>query len=231
MKNVMSGRIVRCSALIFLLACSAFSAQTPSPDLTLSGELTRSDHQTYREVPFRVPEGVTQVTVEFSYTGKDQHTTVDLGLLDEKGFRGWSGGNKSTFTVSETNATPSFLPGPVHAGEWKLLLGIPNIREGVRSQFTAKIFFSHRGQLPVVSTFANAPIRTGPAWYRGDFHMHTAHSDGSCRSQSGQEVPCPVYKTVEAAAARGLDFIAVTDHNTTSHYDAMRELQSFFDRL
>jgi hypothetical protein len=35
---------------------------------------------------------------------------------------------------------------------------------------------------------------------------------------------------VEAAARRGLDFIAISDHNTTSQYDAMRELQPYFDK-
>jgi hypothetical protein len=44
-------------------------------------------------------------------------------------------------------------------------------------------------------------------------------------------VPCPVYFTVEAAARRGLDFIAITDHNASSQYDAMRELQPYFDKV
>lgn len=61
--------------------------------------------------------------------------------------------------------------------------------------------------------------------------MHTAHSDGHCANQSGQQVPCPVFVTVEAAVKRGLDFIAITDHNATSQYDAMRELQPYFNRL
>ena len=61
--------------------------------------------------------------------------------------------------------------------------------------------------------------------------MHTAHSDGQCASQSGQKVPCPVFLTVEAAVRRGLDFIAITDHNATSQYDAMRELQPYFDKV
>ena len=43
--------------------------------------------------------------------------------------------------------------------------------------------------------------------------------------------PAPLFRTVEAAAARGLDFIAITDHNTTSHFHAMRELQPAFDNL
>ena len=44
-------------------------------------------------------------------------------------------------------------------------------------------------------------------------------------------MPCPLYKTVESAARRGLDFIAISDHNTISHFDAMREVQPYFDRL
>jgi hypothetical protein len=101
----------------------------------------------------------------------------------------------------------------------------------VRSEYSAKIFFAHTTDSPIVSTFSQTALRTGPAWYRGDLHMHDAHSDGSCLSQLRQKVPCPLYKTVEAAARRGLDFIAISDHNTISHFDAMRELQPFFDKL
>ena len=61
--------------------------------------------------------------------------------------------------------------------------------------------------------------------------MHTAHSDGQCPSQTGKMVPCPLFFTVDAAARRGLDFIAITDHNASSQYDAMRELQPYFDKL
>jgi hypothetical protein len=217
--------------VLILLVSRQIPGRDDPPDLTLDGVVTHADYQTYREVPFDVPEGVTRITVEFAYTGKDQRTTIDLGMRDPQRFRGWSGGNKASFSISDSDATPSYLPGPVVAGRWALLLGIPNIREGVRSEFRAKVYFERRGQLPGVSTFSESPLLKGPAWFRGDFHLHTANSDGSCRSQSGQGVPCPLFKTVEAAAARGLDFIAITDHNTTSHYNAMRELQPWFDRL
>ncbi len=79
--------------------------------------------------------------------------------------------------------------------------------------------------------FAPAPLAEGTRWYRGDLHMHTAHSDGSCASQTGKRIPCPLFLTAQAATSRGLDFIAITDHNTESHYEAMRELQPYFDRL
>src|SRR5690606_2387514 len=38
-----------------------------------------------------------------------------------------------------------------------------------------------------------------------------------------------VYRTVAAAAARGLDFLALTDHNTRSHHQPLAELQAAFD--
>jgi hypothetical protein len=47
----------------------------------------------------------------------------------------------------------------------------------------------------------------------------------------GKMVPCPVSFTVDAAARRGLDFVAITDHNATSQYNAMRELQFYYDKV
>jgi hypothetical protein len=206
-------------------------AQQRKPDLVLHGTVTYADRQTYLELPFAVGKDVTRISVELSYTQRDKHTNIDLGVFDTERFRGWSGGNKSFFTISETDATPSYLPGVIVPGKWKLILGVPNIEEGVRSDYEAKIYFSH-GKDPLEgSTFSQKPLRDGAAWYRGDLHMHNAHSDGSCLSQSGEKVPCPLYKTVEAAANRKLDFIAITDHNTMSQYNDMRELQPYFDRL
>jgi hypothetical protein len=199
--------------------------------LTLSGTLTRADHETYRELAFDVPAGVTRLTVAFDYTGREQRTTIDLGLFDPERFRGWSGGDKAEFTLSAIDATPSYLPGPIVPGRWTLLLGVPNIREGVTAHYTATIAFG-RGERTGVSHFSDAPLGLGARWYRGDLHMHTCHSDGTVMNQSrSRRVPGPVYRTVEAAAARGMDFIAVTDHNAISHHNSLRELQPAFDRL
>lgn len=209
-------------------AFALLAAPVAAQDLTLTGVMTGADHQTYREVPFRVPPGVTAVTVEFAYTGREQKGVIDLGLRDPQRFRGWSGGNKARFTVSETWATPSYLPGPLPAGTWRLILGVPNLRKDARAAYTAKVTFERDGRF---QGFALAPLKTGPAWYRGDLHLHTAHSDGSCAAQSGKRVPCPLYRTLETAAARGLDFVAVTEHNTSSHHQALAEQQPAFDRL
>src|SRR5262249_58530969 len=70
-----------------------------------------------------------------------------------------------------------------------------------------------------------APRRTEPVmpargagWLRGDLHSHTLHSDGSFT----------VEERLRRAVERGLDFTAITDHNTISHH---RELDSVGGRI
>jgi hypothetical protein len=226
------------TAAFWLAGVGSAQAADSAPDVVLHGHLKGSDDHTYRSVPFDVPAGVNRVTVQFDYTGHTEHTTIDLGLMGpggmrgQDGFRGWSGGSKQLFTVSATDATPSFLPGPVHAGHWALLLGIPNIRPTSEADYTAKIWFGHAGDPAWLPEVLNPPLRHEAGWYRGDLHMHGAHSDGSCASQSGsQKVPCPLIFTAEQAVNRGLDFIALSDHNTVSQANDIRELQPYFDRL
>jgi hypothetical protein len=221
-----------------LAHAAAAPATRDQPDLVLRGTLDGTDNQTYRMLPFDVPAGTRRITVQFDYNGhEDEHTRIDLGLLGpdgfhgKDGFRGWSGGSKLLFTVSASDATPSYLPGPIDPGRWTLLLGISNIRKHSRTHYTAKLWFGRPNDPAWLPAVLNPPLQREAGWYRGDLHMHTAHSDGSCNSQSGREVPCPLFLTVQDAVTRGLDFIAITDHNTVSQFNAMRELQPYFDRL
>ncbi len=217
---------------LFAVAIStAFAEPAPKPDVVLHGPVHPSQNHGYVAAPFHVPAGVKRVTLVFSYTGKDQHTALDLGLQDPAELRCWSGGNKSVLTVGLADATPSCLPGPIPAGTWKVMIGVPNIRPQVTSHYTARIFFTRSGLVADYPEVLREPLRAGPAWFRGDLHMHTGHSDGQCPNQTGTMVPCPVFVTVEAAVRRGLDFIAITDHNAQSQYDAMRELQPYFNKV
>jgi hypothetical protein len=204
-----------------------------APDLVLRGQLSGADHQTYRTVPFTVPAGVARITIEFDYTGKDERSVIDLGLLGPGGaLRGWSGGNKRMFTVSATDATPSYQPTPTVAGEGALLLGVPNMRAHARADYTARIHFSRSLHAADEPAPLRAPLHSGPRWYRGDLHSHTGHSDGSCASASGkQRVPCPLFLTAQAALKRKLDFLAISEHNNVSHANAIRELQPWLDNL
>ncbi|HUD30672.1 MAG TPA: CehA/McbA family metallohydrolase [Novosphingobium sp.] len=201
------------------------------PDLVLTGTLDRSDYQSNVSVPFDVPAGVTRIGVEYEYTRPDGKTVINLGLFDGKAFRGWSGSNKHTVVIDENNATPSYTAGPVGGRRWALDLGVSFIGEGVTSRYTAKIWFWRHGEVPKASTFSPEPLEQGTRWYRGDFHLHTGHSDGFCTSRRGRSVPCPLYRTADAALAAHLDFAAITDHNNVAHYGAMRELQPYYDDL
>ncbi len=210
---------------------NALPAQSSTTEFDLEGTVRASQDHSYVKAPFSVPAGTERVTITFAYTGKEQHTALDLGLLDPAELRCWSGGNKSTLTVGLMDATPSCLPGAIPQGTWNVLIGVPNIRANVESHYTIHVYLSRTGAVAQEPAVLREPLRPGPAWFRGDLHMHTAHSDGQCPSQTGKMVPCPVYFTVDAAARRGLDFIAITDHNASSQYDVMRELQPYFDKV
>ena len=213
-----------------LLATSILvdSVRAQAPYITLKGKIERKDYHTYIERAFRLPDSVKRLTVEFSYNGRDLRTTIDIGLLDPVRFRGWSGGARTNFTISAEDATPGYLPGALPGGEWKLLLGIPNIREGVVSEYEARVYIESKTG---ITEYSDKPVSAVAGWYRGDLHMHSGNSDGKCASQLGNQVGCPVYRVVETARDKGLDFIAVTDHNTTSQADELRELQPAFDKI
>jgi len=212
-------------ALLALLVPGAAAAQ----DAVFTGEITGADHQHYKPVPFDVPAGVERITVTLTYD-KANKTVVDMGVWDPERFRGWSGGTRDRFTLAPSDATPGYLTGALPAGRWQLMLGVPNARANSRAAYRVTVDFDRAGGTHASERIADAPLNPASGWYRGDFHMHDANSDGSCSSQSGKRVPCPLFRTVEAAAKAGLDFAAVTDHNTTAHFGGLRELQPYFDR-
>lgn len=219
-----------------LLLTVLMNANVSAQDHVLRGSVDGSDHHSYRELPFSVPEGVERITVEFDYGGRENKTTIDLGLLGpdgfdgRDGFRGWSGGNKRRFTIGAWDATASYRAGTLTPGTWRLLLGFPNVRRDARAQYTAKIWFDRADEAAAI-TPDSAARRAGPGWYRGDLHLHSGQSDGTCDTRAGKRGPCPLFLTLQKASEAGLDFVAVTEHNTVSHLQPLRELAQHFDDL
>ncbi|WP_116367071.1 CehA/McbA family metallohydrolase [Parahaliea mediterranea] len=197
--------------------------------LTLDGAIDERHHNRYIELPFEVPAGTRRINVTFDYP-RGQGVTIDLGMLSPSGLRGWSGGNKARFTLGEVDATPSYLPGVIEPGQWRLLLGVPNAEPGARVTYQARIELL-QGAAANTQAFADAPLKAQAGWYRGDLHMHTGHSDGSCMNNAPAKVACPLWMTTQSARERGLDFIAISEHNTRSHFQAQRELQPLLDDL
>jgi PHP domain len=169
-------------------------------------------------LPVEVPTGCHGLRVELCYDRGA--ATLDLGCLGPAGFRGWSGGARRSFVIGPERATPGYLAGEPEPGLWQVIIGIYRLpADGVAYEVTAHAA-SRPGVLhpgpepgppaPPASRPARRelPASAGRRWLAGDLHTHTVHSDGSA---TVPELAC-------LAAGQGLDFLAITDHNTVSHH-------------
>ncbi len=172
---------------------------------------------TWHYLPFDVPPGSAALRVELDYDPAG--AVLDLGCFGPAGFRGWSGGARESFVIAADAATPGYLPGPLEPGTWLVAVGLHQIpAAGARYQVNTEIT-ARAGQLdpgiradpvPPADGLArrDLPAPPGLRWLAGDLHSHTVHSDGVLT----------VPELARFAASRGLDFLAVTDHNTVSHH-------------
>lgn len=172
-------------------------------------------------LPVEVGAGVAGLRVSLSYD-RSSGAVLDLGCFGPSGFRGWSGGARDSFVVAGSVATPGYLPGPVAAGLWQVVIGLHALpAEGVRYRVTAETTVAAGEEVPAVTPPVPAerprgrvlPASDGRRWLAGDLHAHTVHSDGA------MTVP----ELAAFAVHRGLDFVAVTDHNTVSHHAVLAE--------
>ena len=89
-------------------------------------------------LPVEVPAGTAALRVTLSYP-RDSGAVLDLGCFGPSGFRGWSGGARDSFVVSELGATPGYLAGPVSPGLWQVVIGLYLVPlEGVPFTVTAE---------------------------------------------------------------------------------------------
>ncbi len=185
-------------------------------------------------LPFEVPDGVGRLHVSYEVSdalgadkaGQEQGNIVDVGLFDPRGadflrgrgFRGWSGTARREFSVGPADATPGYLPGPLIPGTWHVVLGLYQLLPGgCDLRVTVRLEPGAGGGTTLLPcAFERAPIVAGPRWFRGDLHAHSHHSDGSA----------PLVDLIRAAQAQGLDFIAITEHNTVSHLPRLHALSS-----
>ncbi|MET7366264.1 CehA/McbA family metallohydrolase [Streptomyces sp. NPDC005566] len=178
-------------------------------------------------LPVEVPSGVREIAVSYTYVktpvpAGTQGNALDIGIFDERGtdlggrgFRGWSGGARGSFFIRAEEATPGYIPGPVRAGTWHIALGPYTVApEGLPYEVTVTLTFGPSGTTPEPVYPPERAKGRGRAWYRGDCHLHSVHSDG-------KRTPADI-----AAAARvaGLDFINSSEHNTHAAHSAWQGL-------
>ncbi|MYV96617.1 CehA/McbA family metallohydrolase [Streptomyces sp. SID1034] len=229
------GLIVTGAATALTLGTVSFASAAPSggaaggrPDetRTVRGTLPAGSPD-FVYLPVEVPYGVRELSVSYAYEKTPvpvgtQGNALDIGIFDERGtalggagFRGWSGGARSAFFIRADDATPGYLRGPVRAGTWHIALGPYTVApQGLPYTVTVTLKYGEPGTTPAP---VYPPVRArgrGRAWYRGDCHLHSVHSDGG-------RTPAEIAALARAA---GLDFINTSEHNTTSGHRAWQGL-------
>jgi hypothetical protein len=172
----------------------------------------------WQYLPVEVPPGSCGLRAELDYDSSG--ASLDLGCIGPSGFRGWSGGARRSFVIAPDTATPGYLPGELEPGTWQVVIGLHTVAPAGTEYRVVIEVTSTLGELrPLPAPDPQAPLAERPPrrelpagagrrWLAGDLHSHTVHSDGA------MTVP----ELASFAVGQGLDFIAITDHNTTSHH-------------
>ncbi len=199
------------SCVLFLLGLE--SAANP---LVLEGEVPSEGR--FFDVPFEVPAGT--VELEVRHDDLASENILDWGLEDPTGFRGYGGGNEEPALVGEHAASRSYLAGPLPAGTWRVTVGKAKIGR-MPARYRIKVHLRTVATLPPQPERRPyqpvAALRTEARWYAGDFHVHSR--------ESGDARP-PLGDIALYARSRGLDFVHLSDHNTTSTLDFLVEAQA-----
>jgi hypothetical protein len=208
--------------------------------LRIDGVVTPEDARAqYVYLPFEVPPGARRIEVNYHYENQvvgaqefNPGNNIDIGVFDTRGsdflsggFRGWSGGARSAFYIANDAATPGYLRGPIQAGEWSIIFGLSKIEQPSRYRVNIEMDLDTVPEedpdieVPTpdggASRDASIGGTSGGRWYRGDLHAHSEHSDGANI----------VEEIVDYVHRIGLDYFALTDHNTISHWDELSRLQ------
>ena len=191
--------------------------------LEATGALTRADRKSYRPHVFTVPPGSGALRIEFRYDrgGDDPHSLMTLQLFDPCGFRGAGHrfAPRQVLEIGERRATPGFVPGAIRPGKWTLEVDVHSVisrPDGQPNTYTLRVDAADGvDDSATVALPIGGPVTPASGqrrWLRGELHLHSEHSDGR-------------WTTGEMAAlsrGRNLDFMFLTDHNTTTGVDVLR---------
>jgi hypothetical protein len=208
-------------------------------EIMLEGHVGPDHTRTYVDLPFAVPPHTVRIDVEYAYSdqiGSDPAltagNTVDIGIFDPRGhdfmgagFRGWTGSARASFHIALDAATPGYLAGPIQAGTWAINLGFYKVwHKGCDYRVIVRLTVDDTVAADIGVFSPLLPLRTahggrGPSadgWYKGELHCHSQHSDGD-----GDPA-----EIVRLAEQRGLDFLALTDHNNQSQQAVLNAIET-----
>lgn len=224
--------------ILFFLITLGANAQTF--EQTVKIQPPKAGESLYTYVPFEVPQNTKSLSISFEFDKKGGANGLNFGLFetgfsgkdsDKNGLRGYSGYVREAIFIAEDKATHGYQAGKISAGKWFVLVGLSKIApEGVELKLkikfnqidekALKLFETEKAKTFTHDKFPKPkPIKlNGLNWFRGDLHAHGFHGDGSWT----------VKGILDSATSNGLDFIALTEHNTyTHHYEIDAEKKNY----
>jgi MYXO-CTERM domain-containing protein len=186
--------------------------------LTFDGEVV-DDGSDYAIVEFEVPEGVAEIEVD--HVNLDDDNVLDWGVWAPTGFRGWGGGSKEPAVVGSAASSRGYLAGAIPSGTWRVVIGKASLDKPM-APYQITVTFRDEATISPTDNAAYEPVvlESSRRWYAGDFHVHSEHSGDATASFDG---------ITSLARERGLDFVALTDHNTVAQHGAAAAHQSKTD--
>ena len=181
------------------------------------GRIVPAPQLPYHYHRFDVPNGIHQLHVGVAFA-PESDAVLFLSIFDAEGrYRGSVMTPKNPqlatleLALADHTSSEGGLPGPIPAGVWWAQLEV--YRPGTTPEISYDL------QVDGSSEEMSAPKRSvarlnghpGAGYYRGELHCHSSHSDGS------DSVALLAHK---ARSAR-LDFLALTDHFTSSGWDEL----------
>ena len=168
--------------------------------------------------PFEVPAGVAELT--FHPNDQSDANATDFGLYGpDRVLRGWAGSNGGDGVLNELAASPGYIPGVITPGTWNVIIGFPFTPElpgTIHIEVTLRDAPTLAPQADRGPFVAPAPLSAAPGWYAGDFHVHS--------EQSGDARPS-LDEVADYVVASGLDFVELSEHNTTAHLSLLSAVQ------
>lgn len=214
--------LLGCAALSLVLAAHANGAQAQDPPpIHLEGNVPEGS-ETHFFLEFEVSEGI--VEIEVQHDDLSSENILDWGLDDPNGFRGWGGGNREPAIVGIEAASRSYVPGPIPAGTWRVVVGKAKIVE-TPAMYEVDILLRTEATLPPQprAPYEDPGVLDSEArWYAGDFHVHSR--------ESGDANPT-IEEALEFAQGVGLDFIMLSEHNTNSGLTLYASVQPDYPKL
>ncbi len=123
---------------------------------------------------------------------------------------GQQGDYTYTYIVGEKENTPGSTKGTLSKGQYTFIVYKRRLKEEeINIEITIEYEKSTNFQPTATTTFDKIVKNKNPGWYKGELHIHSSQSTGRVG----------IKELLSFSKEHNIDFIAITDHFTASHWE------------